>query len=134
VPTWNAKVVGSASGTRGITLAAIITEIGSGVNGNRVKLTSMCARLDGRRSARTRADAACGQSGFTLDREPNAARDLATLVGEVTSCAGGELRRDSAMETHVRPAPRGQRALPREPPGSKPAPQGTDSNHNFTCS
>lgn len=50
--------VGEECGTRGFTLAATITEIGSGVNGNRVKVTSMCARLYGRRSAVTRADAA----------------------------------------------------------------------------
>jgi putative transposase len=62
----------------------------------------------------------CGQRGFTLDRELNAARNLATLVGEVTSCAGGELRRDSPMETHVRPAPRGQRVRHGKPPGQRP--------------
>ena len=36
-------------------------------------------------------------------RWTNAARNLPTLVGEVTGCGGGELRRDSPMETHVRP-------------------------------
>jgi putative transposase len=55
-----------------------------------------------------------GQCGFTLDRDRGAARNLATLAGEVTGCGGGELRRDSPMETHIRPAPSGQRALPRE--------------------
>jgi putative transposase len=32
----------------------------------------------------------CGQRWFTMDRDLNAARNLATLVGEVTSCGGGE--------------------------------------------
>jgi putative transposase len=62
-----------------------------------------------------------GQCGFTLDRDLNAASNLATLVGEVTGCGGGDLRRDSPMETHVRPAPCAQRVLPREgSPGQRP--------------
>jgi putative transposase len=66
----------------------------------------------------------CGQRWFTMDRDLNAARNLATLVGEVTSCGGGELRRDSPMETHVRPAPCAQRVLPREDPlGQRPHPK-----------
>jgi putative transposase len=66
----------------------------------------------------------CGQRWLTMDRDLNAARNLATLVGEVTSCGGGELRRDSPMETHVRPAPCAQRVLPREDPlGQRPHPK-----------
>jgi len=58
----------------------------------------------------------CEQCGLVIDRDLNAARNLAALVDEVIGGAGGELRRDSPMETHVRPAPRGQRVPPREDP------------------
>jgi putative transposase len=62
----------------------------------------------------------CDRCGLVLDRDLNAARSLAALVGEVVGDGGGELRRDSPMETHVRPAPRGQRVPPREdPPGQR---------------
>jgi putative transposase len=56
----------------------------------------------------------CEHCGLVLDRDLNAARNLAALVGEFMGGDGGELRRDSPMETHVRPASRGQRVLPRE--------------------
>ncbi len=63
----------------------------------------------------------CDQCGFTLDRDLNAARNLAALLSVATGGDGGELRRDSPMETHVRPAPRGQRVPPREDPqGQRP--------------
>ena len=61
----------------------------------------------------------CDECGLALDRDLNAARNLAALVGEVAgdtsseSCAG-TLKRP--METHVRPTPRGQRVPPREDP------------------
>jgi putative transposase len=59
----------------------------------------------------------CEHCRLVVDRDLNAARNLAALVGEVTGGdGGGELRRDSPMETHVRPAPRGQRVPPREDP------------------
>jgi putative transposase len=56
----------------------------------------------------------CDYCGLVVDRDLNAARNLAALVSEITGGRGGELRRDSPMETHVRPAPRGQRVPPRE--------------------
>jgi putative transposase len=56
----------------------------------------------------------CDHCGLVIDRDLNAARNLAALVGEVMGGVGGELRRDSPMETHVRPALRGQRVSPRE--------------------
>jgi hypothetical protein len=104
--------VAEECGTRGITLAATITEIGSGVNGNPVTLRKLLA------------DA--GVSTIVVEHRNRLARFgvghlEAALVGEVTGCGGGDLRRDSPMETHVRPAPCGQRALPREePPGQRP--------------
>ncbi len=58
----------------------------------------------------------CEQCQLVVDRDLNAARNLAALVSEITGGDGGELRRDSPMETHVRPAPRGQRVPPREDP------------------
>jgi putative transposase len=63
----------------------------------------------------------CDQCGLTLDRDLNAARNLAALISEATGDEGGELRRNSPMETHVRPAPRGHRVPPREDPqGQRP--------------
>jgi len=56
------------------------------------------------------------QCGLMLDRDLDAARNLAALVGVVTGGDGGGLRRDSPMETHVRPALRGRRVPPREGP------------------
>jgi len=61
----------------------------------------------------------CDCCGLVIDRDLNAARNLAALVSEVTGGDGGELRRDSPMETHVRPAPRGQRVPPREDPSGQ---------------
>ena len=104
--------VAEECGTRGITLAATITEIGSGVNGNPVTLRKLLADP--------------GVSTIVVEHCDRLARFgvdhlEAALVGEVTSCSGGDLRRDSPMETHVRPAPCGQRVLPREdPPGQRP--------------
>jgi hypothetical protein len=97
--------VAEECGTRGITLAATITEIGSGVNGNRATLRKLLADP--------------GVSTIVVEHCDRLARFgvdhlEAALVGEVTGCSGGELRRDSPMETHVRPAPCGQRVLPRE--------------------
>ena len=60
----------------------------------------------------------CDRCGVTLDRDLNAARTLAALVGAVGG-DGGELRRDSPRETHVRPASRGQRVPPREGPSGQ---------------
>lgn len=56
----------------------------------------------------------CDQCDLVLDRDLNAARNLAAMVNVVTGDDGGELRRVSPMETHVRPALRGQRLPPRE--------------------
>ena len=57
----------------------------------------------------------CDSCGFTLDRDLNAARNLAALV-EHTSSASCAVTETSPLETHVRPALRGQRAPPREDP------------------
>jgi putative transposase len=62
----------------------------------------------------------CDQCGLVLDRDLNAACNLAKLVSVVTGGDGGESRRDSPMETHVRPALRGQRVPPREGPSGQP--------------
>ncbi|WP_196778081.1 IS607 family element RNA-guided endonuclease TnpB [Lentzea aerocolonigenes] len=61
----------------------------------------------------------CDECGFVLDRDLNAARNLASLVGEdiggtsAASCAG---TKTSPLETHVRPTSCGQRVTPREDP------------------
>lgn len=74
----------------------------------------------------------CDQCGIVLDRDLNAARNLAALVSVVTDGDGGELRRDSPMETHIRPALRGHRGTATgRPPGSTSAPQGAGSGHGL---
>ncbi|SDJ55204.1 putative transposase [Lentzea albidocapillata subsp. violacea] len=61
----------------------------------------------------------CDECGLVLDRDLNAARNLAALVDELAgdtstaSCAG---TLNTPMETHVRPTPCGQRVPPREDP------------------
>jgi putative transposase len=76
----------------------------------------------------------CGQCGFTLDRDLNAARNLVTLVGGIMGCGGGELRRDSPKKPTSDPHPAGNGYCHgKRPAGSTPAPQGADSGHNFTC-
>jgi putative transposase len=58
----------------------------------------------------------CDACGLVLDRDLNAARNLAALVRRETSSRVAGRRETSPLETHVRPAPRGQRVPPREDP------------------
>ena len=48
---------------RGLAPTRFVSEVGSGLNGHRAKLTSFCARLYRRRSARRRAQAALVATG-----------------------------------------------------------------------
>lgn len=61
----------------------------------------------------------CDQCGFVLDRDLNAARNLARLVDEVvggTSSPSCGATRNELDGTHVRPTLCGQRVPPREDP------------------